>query len=266
MIEVSVVIAAYNAEATIADALRSIQNQTFSDWEIIVVDDASTDRTKDFVQPFLTDPRIRLITTAMNSGAGRARNIAMAEASSALIAVMDADDISLPQRIELQVAEFKQDPELVVLSAQLAEFGLWGGPQISRWPVALQDIEHRIQREKMPVAHCASMFRKERALEAGGYDEACLRAEDFALFRKLSQHKFACLDSVQLLYRTTRPIRLKYAIASGRHGRLARVRTRTWQPRANAQVQRFPMSALTDLRSALTWARRRRSERRREIK
>lgn len=264
MIAVSVIMAAYNSEFTIGDAIRSVQNQTFLDWELIIVDDASTDRTADVVRSFLTDSRIQLVVEATNVGAGAARNLAIRRSQADLIAILDADDLSLPHRFQTQFQKMIQNPELTVLSGQLAEFGTWGGPVVRNWPVTSIEIQERIRRLKMPVAHGASMFRKAPFLAAGGYDENCRRAEDFALFRKLRANQFACVDSVLLLYRTVRPLSLQYAIVSGRDGRLARVRYRDRFARPSARLQALPMSAPTDIRSIVTWVRRRFAERIRE--
>ncbi|TDW29785.1 glycosyltransferase family 2 protein [Cryobacterium psychrophilum] len=258
---VSVVMAAYNSEYTIGDAIRSVQNQTFLDWELIIVDDASTDRTPDMVRPFLEDPKIQMLVQPMNMGAGAARNTGIGRSKADLIAILDADDLSLPHRLQMQFEEMIQHPQMAVLSGHLAEFGTWGGPIVHHWPVASAEIQARIRRSKMPVAHGASMFRKAAFLAVGGYDENCRRAEDFALFRKLRASEFGCVDSVLLLYRTVRPISLQYALVSGRDGRLARVRNRDRFPRPSAKLQALPMSAPTDLRSIITWARRRFAER-----
>lgn len=256
MAKVCVVVAAYNAAETITETLRSIEAQTLQDWEAIVVDDNSTDGTIEAVRPFLADPRFRLIENEVNAGAGACRNIAIQQSQSDLIAVLDADDTALPDRLEKQVAAFEADPELTVLSGQLAEFGKWGGPEITAYPVDSAEIRGKINNGKMPVAHCAVMMRRSDVLEVGGYDEDCKRAEDFLLLRKLVGGKFAALPDVLVNYRTLRPLPLAYAISSGRYGRMARVRTDPVKPRPVA-VQRFPASVLTDARSVITWARRR---------
>lgn len=260
MAKVSVIVAAYNAAETIAETLQSVRNQTLKDWEAIVVDDCSTDRTVEIVRPFLNDSRFRLIESKTNAGAGHARNIAVRHANAELIAVLDADDTALPQRLENQVAAFEADSELAVLGGQLAEFGSWGGPEVTGYLTDPSEIQDKINNGKMPIAHCAVMMRRADVLAAGGYDEDCKRAEDFLLLRKLVGKKFAALPDVLVNYRTVRPLPLAYAISSGRYGRMARVRTHPTKPR-NVAVQGFPASALTDVRSVVTWARRRLRER-----
>ena len=257
----SVVIAAYNSARTIGEALASLQTQTFPDWEAIVVDDNSNDGTVDLVRTFLDDERIRLIELSQNGGSGRARNIAVQSATAPLIMILDADDVCVPNRVEVQLHAFRSDVELDVLGGQVAEFGEWGGPVVGGWPSSTVDIQSRIRREKMPVAHCAMMIKRTTFLSGGGYDEECKRAQDYALLRKLRAAKFAALDQVVVHYRTTRPITLKYVIMNGRYTKLAKIRTRLRSPRTTATVATFPASAATDLRSMVTWARRRIRER-----
>lgn len=100
MPQVSVVIAAYNAAPYIAQAIESVQAQTLTDWEMIVVDDASTDNTSEMVCGYLSDSRIRLLSNPKNLGPGGARNQALKVAQGEWIAVLDADDWYEPTRLE----------------------------------------------------------------------------------------------------------------------------------------------------------------------
>jgi len=98
---VSVIMPVYNREKYVADAIRSILNQTFTDFEFIIVDDGSTDRTFEILQSFI-DKRIKLIRKQENQGNYKARNEGMELASGRYICVMDSDDIALPHRIQTQ--------------------------------------------------------------------------------------------------------------------------------------------------------------------
>lgn len=102
---VSVITAAYNAEAFIAETVASVQAQSLADWEMLVADDASGDRTAEIVAGLAaTDPRIRLIRLAQNGGVARARNAALAAAKGRYVAFLDSDDLWLPGKLEHQVA------------------------------------------------------------------------------------------------------------------------------------------------------------------
>ncbi len=101
MPSVSVVMCAYNAAEFIALAIQSILDQTLTDFELLIVDDASTDTTRDIIHTF-KDPRIRVFYHEKNRGSAAARNTALREAKGEYIALMDADDISLPSRLMRQ--------------------------------------------------------------------------------------------------------------------------------------------------------------------
>ncbi|KAF2336451.1 glycosyltransferase family 2 protein [Flavobacterium daemonense] len=101
---VSILIPTYNTEKFIRETLQSVQNQTYSNWEMILVDDASTDQTVAIIEEFAkNDSRIKLFKLEKNSGNGFARNIALEKASGKYIAYLDADDLWFPEKLEKQI-------------------------------------------------------------------------------------------------------------------------------------------------------------------
>ncbi len=101
---VSVITPAYNAERFIAETIESVLHQTYSNWEMIIVDDASTDRTAEIVQSYVErDPRIKYFRLEKNSGSGVARNKAMDLAKGRFIAFLDSDDLWMPTKLEKQI-------------------------------------------------------------------------------------------------------------------------------------------------------------------
>lgn len=107
---VSVVLPTYDAANFVGDALRSLFDQTLTDWEAIVVDDASRDRTVDVVTEFAAgDPRIRIARHEVNGGPAAARNTALALARGTWVAVLDADDLFQPDRLETLVAHGERE-------------------------------------------------------------------------------------------------------------------------------------------------------------
>ncbi|MEL1242377.1 glycosyltransferase family 2 protein [Flavobacterium flavipallidum] len=108
---VSVIIPTFNAEKYISDTIQSVQNQTYQNWEIILVDDASTDATPKIIASFLTDKRIQFYPLEKNSGTGVARNIALEKAKGKYIAFLDADDLWKAEKLEKQI-NFMQTYEL----------------------------------------------------------------------------------------------------------------------------------------------------------
>lgn len=100
---VSVIMPSYNTADYIAHSISSVQNQTYEDWELIIVDDCSTDNTDEIVKPFLEDKRIRYLKNRINSGAAVSRNYALREAKGKWIAFLDSDDLWLPEKLEKQL-------------------------------------------------------------------------------------------------------------------------------------------------------------------
>ena len=104
MIRVSVIMPTYNCGAYIEDSIRSVINQTMRDWELLVVDDCSTDNTPEVMKLFASDERIRYMKLEKNSGPAGARNYGLDHASGEYIAFLDSDDLWLPDKLEKQLA------------------------------------------------------------------------------------------------------------------------------------------------------------------
>ena len=100
---VTVFIPVYNAQAYIAEAIESVLAQTYSDFELLVIDDGSTDETASVICTFMYDPRIRVVSHIRNLGQPHTRNYGLELASGEYIAFLDADDRCVPERIERQV-------------------------------------------------------------------------------------------------------------------------------------------------------------------
>lgn len=121
---VSVVMAAYNAEAFVAEAIESVLGQTLADLEFLIVDDASTDGTPAIVARYArADRRIRVFRLARNRGTAQARNAALAHARAPFIAICDDDDIQLPQRLACQVEWLQAHPRCMMVGGQVRPFG-----------------------------------------------------------------------------------------------------------------------------------------------
>ena len=116
--KVSVSIAAYNAEAFIAEAVASILQQSLGDIEVIVVNDGSTDATGAILVGY-ADPRLRVVTMPANCGIATAHNVAMACATGEYFAVMDADDVALPDRLHIQAQFMDAHPDVHIMGARI---------------------------------------------------------------------------------------------------------------------------------------------------
>ena len=110
---VSVIMPVYNRELYLGEAIESILSQTFTDFELIIVDDGSTDRSPDIIRDYQSrDDRLRFILLQQNGGQAAARNRGIDEANSRFIAFMDSDDVSLPDRLRRQVSFLQQNPDI----------------------------------------------------------------------------------------------------------------------------------------------------------
>lgn len=106
---VSIVMPSYNTANYIEASIESVRRQTYENWELIIVDDCSTDNTDEVVRPFLADGRIRYLKNEQNSGAAISRNRALREANGKWIAFLDSDDLWLPEKLEKQVTFMEQN-------------------------------------------------------------------------------------------------------------------------------------------------------------
>jgi teichuronic acid biosynthesis glycosyltransferase TuaG len=100
---VSILTPAYNVERYVAETIRSVQAQTVADWEMILVDDCSTDATASVIETFTSDARIRLVRNEVNAGAAAARSRALQESRGRYVAFVDGDDVWLPEKLERQL-------------------------------------------------------------------------------------------------------------------------------------------------------------------
>ena len=112
---VSIVMPAYNAAKTIRDSIQSVISQTFTDWELIIVDDGSKDNTADIVLEIAKDDsRIHFLHNLKNSGASHTRNYAISLAKGEWIAFLDSDDMWKPEKLEKQLAKAERNPDMVI--------------------------------------------------------------------------------------------------------------------------------------------------------
>ena len=106
---VSIIMPSYNTAKFISETIKSVLAQTYTNWELIIVDDCSTDNTDEVIKPYLSDPRIYYIKNEANSGAAVSRNRALREARGKWIAFLDSDDLWLPEKLEKQILFMKKN-------------------------------------------------------------------------------------------------------------------------------------------------------------
>lgn len=184
----SVVMPCYNAARRIEDAIRCVQAQTFEDWRLWVVDDASTDDTAAIVGRFAeADPRIRLVKLSRNRGASAARNYgAFSHATGAYVAFLDADDVWSPDRLAVFDALFRRAPSITALYSRVAFVGEADGARnvasaISIDPLALCDVLG-----DNPVCTMSNLVvRADAYARVGGLDEQLTHTEDLDLLMRM---------------------------------------------------------------------------------
>ena len=199
---ISVVMSVFNGEKFLPEAMDSILRQSFRDFEFIVVDDGSTDATGKILSKYeFGDNRIRVLRDG-NKGRSAALNLGMNLAGGKYVAILDADDVAAPRRLEEQIAFMERNPEVGVLGGAFELMSDSGrGIGIIRHPVEDAEIRSVILRYN-PICHSSAMVRKELALALGGYRRAFEPSEDYDLWLRMSERgRLANLPNVLVQYR-----------------------------------------------------------------
>ena len=197
---ISVVLPIYNGENTSKLAIDSVLNQTYSNFELIIINDGSTDNTKQIIESY-TDERIVVINQE-NLGLAKSLNKGIKIAKGPYIARMDADDICYPQRFERQIEKFQQNPELSVVGTWVKVRYSDGSTAIKRRPKSHTDILKHIVKIN-PFSHSSVMIKKSDLINVDLYNEKrdgskTVLVEDYDLWVKLikSGSKLANIDEV----------------------------------------------------------------------
>ena len=188
---VSILMPVFNGELYIRRCLESVIRQTYRNWELIVVDDCSTDKTVDVVQNYLdTDSRIRLIRKRKNRGLAIQLNESIDLARGELLARMDVDDEMLPKRLESQVNFLRKHPEIGVLGSKAILVDKYGKPVGNANIPELHDDIRKLLPYRNPIVHSATMMRRE-IFRHERYSETLRRCIDYELWSRLiDQTKF----------------------------------------------------------------------------
>lgn len=200
MPKVSVLFPVYNTnEAYLRAAVESVLNQTFKDFEFLIVNDASTDRNVEKVVRSYDDDRISYIANDQNLGIAKTRNKMMDLARGEYFAVVDHDDVSMPDRFEKQVCFLDTNPDVGVVGCQYEKLP---SGKISMNVIYDKDIKLALFRS-CAITHPGAMIRKSVITDHNiRYEEKFSPAEDYALWCRLSRYtKFHNLPDVLLHYR-----------------------------------------------------------------
>lgn len=192
--------AAYNAASYIKDSISSIINQTFKDFELIIIDDGSTDDTALVVKQF-NDDRIRFIQNDENKGLPFTRNKLLELARGEFIAILDSDDIAYPERLQLQLSFFYSHPEIALCGGHGKIINENGTESDKEIKVVTDDSINMQILFGNPFINSSTMFKTQIFRELNGYRDFAL-AEDFDLFIRVSEkYKIANIDAFLVKYR-----------------------------------------------------------------
>jgi len=200
--DVSVLITSFLASSTLADSIQSGLDEVGLSVEIVVVLDGATQSDDAVIRQF-TDKRLRVISPG-RVGRGRALNMGIEISSSPLVRILDADDRIFPDSLAHQFLFMNDHPEFDAVGGQLIQTGPWGRREFRvTWPLRPSDIDARLARGRMPIAHPTVMMRKCFLERLGGYDESVKRVEDLDLILRGSKGgNYANMDEALAVYAT----------------------------------------------------------------
>jgi GT2 family glycosyltransferase len=191
---ISVAMSVYNCEAYLGLAIESILSQTFTDFEFLILNDGSTDRSREIIDHYAAqDPRIRPIHRE-NKGLIISLNQLVEEARAPLIARMDGDDVAVPERFARQTAFLSAHPEYGVLGTWTADIDEEGKPFV------VAGFDHPTSNDafldavvkRSPLCHPSVIMRRDLVLAAGGYHAAFKHCEDYDLWLRLAHKTQIC--------------------------------------------------------------------------
>ena len=185
--KISVLMSVYNGSIYLKESVESVLNQTFTDFEFIIIDDYSTDNSWEILAKYARqDRRIKLIKNQKNLGLTKSLNLGLKEAKGEYIARQDADDISLPTRFEKQIACFNRHPEAVLVSCDLELIDSQGDP-IGKFQRACAPdlVNWYLLFYNHLAGHSQVTFRRKTAIDLGGYCETRRYSQDYEFWCRL---------------------------------------------------------------------------------
>ena len=232
---VSVVMPVFNGEKFLVEAIESILSQTFTDFELIIVDDGSTDGSADIIRAYAEgDGRIRFVQLAENVGVAGARNAGITVASGKYIAAMDCDDISLPERLRMQVEFMESNPAIDGVGSGVQAVDEELSPLLTyRLPTCHPYILLSMMVGGSALMYATIMVRCPFFESSGGYDPRMRFGSDFELFLRLVWEKgirYANLPTLLYLYR--------------RHASSISANRKTWPSPSSTEARRRALKLL----------------------
>lgn len=199
--KISVIMGIYNCADTLSEALECIVEQTYTNWQVIMCDDSSTDNTVQVAERYVRKypDKFILIRNSENRGLNITLNNCLEIANGDYIARMDGDDLCSPLRFKKEVQLLENNPDIAIVSSDMEffdEHGIWGRTHVKKRPEKKDFIQ------KTPFCHAACMVRKEAYFSVGGYSisKKLLRVEDYHLWVKMYENGFSGMNIQEPLY------------------------------------------------------------------
>lgn len=192
---VSIVISSYNSEEFIEESILSLINQSFENFELIIVNDASTDNSLNIIENFASkDYRIKIINNEINIGLTKSLNKAIKTAKGKYIARQDADDVSFKDRLKTQVEFLEKNKNIILLGSR--HIDIINAKEYKSNYIPFDKINKNIYMFN-PIAHSTAIFNRKIFIDIGLYDESYLTSQDFDAWIRLAEvGKIAMLDEV----------------------------------------------------------------------
>jgi glycosyltransferase involved in cell wall biosynthesis len=193
---VSVLMAVYNGDKWLGESIRSVLEQTYVDFEFIIVNDGSTDSSLEIINNFAeTDARI-CVVDKINTGLADSLNCGLVIANGKWIARLDADDVCMPERLQVLHEYVSSRPDLVLVGSSFIEIdGLGCSVKEQRYPSNHAWLLNNLERHKRFFPHSSAFFRADSARELQGYNPRIVRSQDHDFWLRLSaKGKIACLN------------------------------------------------------------------------
>lgn len=207
---ISIILPTFNNERTIADSIRSILNQTFSDFELIIINDFSNDKTKEIIFSF-NDPRIIYLENERNLGGAESRNKGLEKAKGDFIAMMDGDDIAIHERLEIQLNYLKNNPNIDLVASNIIYFTDNKVSGVSELKVH-NPKKFKFYLRPLGLPHPTWMARR-NFFQNFKY-RPNIASEDFELLlRALETSQYAVIEKPLLFYNVPKDAKIKYKLS-----------------------------------------------------
>lgn len=196
-IKVSVIMACHNSSAYLDEAVSSVLSQSLDDFELILINDCSTDNTLDIAMSYQAqDGRISVISLPMNSGPAAARNAGIRAAKGEWLGILDSDDVAMPTRFEEQMRLANSDKSLVMIGSSSISMDAKGYViKGHKYPTRHRDLVKRLAFMRAFPPHSSLMYKKDSLIQLSYFNQRYISSEDYDLWLRLSEiGKVASID------------------------------------------------------------------------